>query len=77
MHVYCCYIRQLTCQFIASIEPLTMQAFLLYMDPEGENLCTDSQHWTSQFTVTQSAPTVSGLKAKIAELQKQLTILEV
>ena len=54
-----------------------MQAFLLYMDPEGNNLCTGSQHWTSQFAVSQSAPTVSGLKAKIAELQKQLAVLEV
>ena len=56
-----------------------MQAFLLYMDPEGNNLCTDSQHWTSQFAVTPwpSTPTISGLKAKIAELQKQLAVLEV
>jgi hypothetical protein len=47
------------------------------MDPEGSNMCTDSQHWTSQFTVTKSTSTVSGLKAKIAELQKQLAVIEV
>ena len=54
-----------------------MQAFLLYMDPEGKNLCTDSHHWTSQFNVTQNTLTVPGIRAKIAELQKQLAVLEV
>lgn len=40
---------------------------------------TDShdQHWTSQFTATQSTQTIPAIKTKIAELQKQLAVLEV
>lgn len=62
------------------------QAVLLYTDPEGEKVFTESQPATSHFTIpseltctedSSGSMTVADLKAKIAELQKQLTQLEV
>ena len=56
---------------------------MLYTDPEGKKVFTDSQPTTSHFTIshhTQDIPsslTIPDIKAKIAELQKQLAILEV
>lgn len=64
-----------------------LQAVLLYTDPEGKTLFTDSQPATSHFTIshhTQDIPTaglgsltVPEIKAKIAELQKQLVLQKV
>ena len=56
---------------------------MLHTDPEGKKVFTDSQPTTSHFTIshhTQDIPsslTIPDIKAKIAELQKQLAILEV
>ena len=60
-----------------------MQAILLYADPEGKKVFTESQPTTSHFTIshrTQDSTgslTIPDIKAKITELQKQLTLLEV
>ena len=61
-----------------------LQAFLLYTDPEGKRVFTDSQPTTTHFTIshhtTQDTPsllTIPDIKARIAELQKQLASLEV
>ena len=56
---------------------------MLYTDPDGKNTITGSQAATMQFTITKPLPgdehitTAAGIKAKIAELHKQLDLLEV
>ena len=56
---------------------------MLHTDPEGKKVFTDSQPTTSHFTISHqtqdmpsSALTIPDIKAKIAELQKQLAVLE-
>ena len=57
---------------------------MLHTDPEGKKIFTDSQPTTSHFTISHhkqdilsSILTIPDIKAKIAELQKQLAVLEV
>ena len=52
------------------------------MDPDGKKIFTESQKATAQFTLntnktTDEPVTAAGIKAKIAELQKQLALIEV
>ena len=58
-----------------------MQAFLLHTDPEGKKVFTDSQPTTTHFTISHytqdTSLTIPDIKARIAELQKQLAHLEV
>ena len=60
-----------------------MQGILLYTDPEGKKVFTESQPTTTHFTISHHTQDSTGslsipdIKAKIAELQKQLTLLEV